>query len=101
MSDIDPITGLPKDLGVIETISKEKQLIRFRTVKRRYGKIMTLVEGFDSSVDVKALAKQLKAKLACGGTQKNGVIELQGDQKSRVVDVLVTLGYPREGIDAK
>jgi len=62
---------------------------------------MTLVEGFDSSVDVKALAKQLKAKLACGGTQKNGVIELQGDQKSRVVDVLVTLGYPREGIDAK
>ena len=59
MSDIDPITGLPKDLGVIETISKEKQLIRVRTVKRRYGKIMTLVEGFDSSVDVKALAKQL------------------------------------------
>ena len=101
MSDIDPITGLPKDLGFIETISKEKQLIRVRTVKRRYGKIMTLVEGFDSSVDVKALSKKLKAKLACGGTQKNGVIELQGDQKSRVVDVLVNLGYPREGIDAK
>jgi len=101
MSDIDPITGLPKDLGVIETISKEKQLIRVRTVKRRYGKIMTLVEGFDSSVDIKILSKQLKSKLACGGTKKNGVIELQGNQKLRVVEVLVTLGYPREGIDAK
>ena len=101
MSDIDPITGLPKDLGVIETISKEKQFIRVRTVKRRYGKIMTLVEGFDSSVDVKVLSKQLKSKLACGGTQKNGVIELQGNQKSRIVEVLVNLGYPREGIDTK
>ena len=101
MSDIDPITGLPKELGVIETISKEKQLIRVRTVKRRYGKLMTLIEGFDSGVDLKALAKTLKSKLACGGTLKAGVIELQGDQKVRAKKVLIQMGYNEEGIDAR
>ena len=101
MSDIDPITGLPKDLGVIDTISKESQTIRIRNVKRRYCKIMTLIEGFDSSVDVKDLSKKLKAKLACGGTQKNGVIELQGDQKERAVQALIKMGYSEDSIDAK
>tara|TARA_Y100000034_G_C6905225_1_gene419791 strand:- start:1402 stop:1707 length:306 start_codon:yes stop_codon:yes gene_type:complete len=101
MSDIDPLTGLPKDLGVIETISKEKQVVRIRTVRRRYGKIMTLVDGFDSSVDVKSLAKTLKSKLACGGTLKDGVIELQGDHKIAAKKVLISLGYPEEGIDTK
>ena len=101
MSDIDPLTGLPKDLGVIENISKEKQSIRIRVDRRRYGKAMTVVEGFDSSVDVKSLAKQLKSRLATGGTLKGRSIELQGDQRARVKATLIKMGYSREGIDVK
>jgi|TARA_Y100000310_G_C20637428_1_gene791957 translation initiation factor 1 len=101
MSDIDPLTGLPKDLGVIENISKEKQAIRIRVDRRRYGKAMTVVEGFDSSVDVKALAKQLKSRLATGGTLKGRSIELQGDQRERVKAALIKMGYPEGGIDVK
>ncbi len=101
MSDIDPLTGLPKDLGVIENISKEKQAIRVRVDRRRYGKAMTVVEGFDSSVDVKSLAKQLKSRLATGGTLKGRSIELQGDQRERVKAALIKMGYPAGGIDIK
>ena len=85
MSDIDPLTGLPKDLGTIENISKETQIIQIRVDRRRYGKAMTIVEGFDSSVDVKSLAKQLKSRLATGGTLKGKTIELQGDQREREI----------------
>jgi translation initiation factor 1 len=101
MSDIDPLTGLPKDLGTIENISKETQIIQIRVDRRRYGKAMTIVEGFDSSVDVKALAKQLKSRLATGGTVKGKTIELQGDQRGRVKVMLIKMGYSQEGIDVK
>jgi translation initiation factor 1 len=101
MSDIDPLTGLPKDLGTIENISKETQIIQIRVDRRRYGKAMTIVEGFDSSVDVKALAKQLKSRLATGGTLKGKTIELQGDQRGRVKAILIKMGYSQEGIDVK
>ena len=101
MSDIDPLTGLPKDLGVIENISKEKQSVRIRVDRRRFGKAMTIIEGFDSSVDVKALAKELKSRLATGGTLKGRVIELQGDQRERAKAALIKIGYPEEGIDVR
>ena len=46
MVKIDPITGLPKELGVGESITKEGQRINIKTVKRRFGKLMTLIKGF-------------------------------------------------------
>ncbi len=101
MSDIDPLTGLPKDLGVIENISKEKQSVRIRVDRRRFGKAMTVIEGFDSSVDMKALAKDLKSRLATGGTLKGRSIELQGDQRERAKAALIKMGYPEEGIDVR
>ena len=101
MSDIDPLTGLPKDLGTIENISKEKQSIRIRVDRRRFGKAMTVIEGFDSSVDVKALAKDLKSRLATGGTLKGRSIELQGDQRERAKATLIKMGYPEGGIDIR
>lgn len=96
--DIDPRFGLPTDAGVFEEIAKTDQKITVSTVARRYGKITTLVSGFDKSLDIKATAKQLKEKLACGGTVKDGVIELQGNHKKQVRPVLVKLGFPEDAI---
>jgi translation initiation factor 1 len=101
MSDIDPLTGLPKELGTIENISKETQSIRIRVDRRRFGKAMTVIEGFDSSVDVKALAKALKSQLATGGTLKGRSIEIQGDQRERTKAMLIKMGYKSEGIDIR
>ena len=45
----------------------------------------TIIEGIDEKeINLKDLAKKLKAHLACGGTAKDGKIELQGEHKTRV-----------------
>ncbi|MFH1638277.1 MAG: translation initiation factor [Candidatus Woesearchaeota archaeon] len=101
MSDVCPKCGLPKDLCVCATIAKEEQKIQVKTVKRKFGKVITLVQGIDSkSLDIKGLAKKLKSKLACGGTVKQGIIELQGSHVLRVKVHLVELGFPKESIQA-
>lgn len=96
--DIDPRFGLPNEAGVFEEIAKGEQKITVSTVARRYGKKTTLVTGFDNGVDIKGTAKLLKEKLACGGTVKNGAIELQGDHQKQVKALLVKLGFPEDSI---
>lgn len=99
MSDIDPLTGLPKELSVMDNLSKDEQRIRVRTVARKFGKLMTLVEGLDEKqIDVKDVAKKLKSKLACGGTAKSGIIELQGNHVQRAKDELIKMGFKPEMI---
>jgi len=101
MSEVCPKCGLKKELCVCETIAKEEQRIKVRTVKRRFGKIMTLIEGIDTKdIDLKDLAKNLKSNLACGGTIKDGIIELQGDHKDKVKNELSKMGFAKETIDA-
>lgn len=96
--EIDPRFGLPTDAGVFEEIAKGNQKITISTVARRYGKITTLVSGFDKSVDIKAIAKQLKEKLACGGTVKDSIVELQGNHKRQVKPILIRLGFTEESV---
>lgn len=96
--EIDPRFGLPSDAGVFEEIAKSDQKITVSTVARRYGKITTLVSGFDNSVDIKAIAKQLKEKLACGGTVKGSIVELQGNHRKQIKPLLAKLGFAEESI---
>ena len=69
------------------------------TDKKTYGKIVTVVTGFGDGVDVKKTAKALKNELACGGTCKDRVIELQGYHTKRIKGVLVKLGFDEESIN--
>jgi len=91
--------GLPESLCVCETIAKEKEKIRVSTMRRRYGKFITLVEGIGKDADPKSVLKELKTKLACGGTIKNNTIELQGNHKEKVKNILVKIGFPEEQIE--
>ena len=90
--------GLPSEASVFKEIAKGEQKITVATVARRYGKITTLVSGFDKNFDIKGTAKHLKEVLACGGTVKDGVIELQGNHKKQVKPILVKMGFPEESI---
>ncbi len=90
--------GFPSEADVFEEIAKSDQRITVTTVARRYGKLTTLVSGFDKGVDLKAIAKRLKEELACGGTVKDGVVELQGNHKKQVRAVLLKLGFPDSSI---
>ena len=99
MTDICDTCGLPKDLCVCESIAKESQTIEVRLEKKKFNKNYTVVDGIDQKeIDIKDVASQLKAKLACGGTVKDGKVELQGDHRNRVKDILVELGFAPEMI---
>lgn len=95
MSEICQKCGLPKELCICETIAKGEQRIKVDVVKRKFGKLTTVVYGInEKDINIKDLAKKLKSKLACGGTSKEGTIELQGDHKKRVKEELEKLGFP-------
>jgi len=94
------ITGLPDELFAWEEISKEQQVIKIYTDRRRYGKMVTIIEGFnEKDVNLKDIAKALKRKVATGGTVKDGKIELQGDQRDRARKFLEDMGYNVEIIE--
>jgi len=96
--EICPKCGLPKQACVCEKIAKGSQSIQVSIDKKRYGKIVTIVSGLEG-VDVKEIAKALKNALACGGTYRDSEIELQGDHRKKIKDVLVKLGFDAELID--
>jgi translation initiation factor 1 len=94
--------GLPEDLCVCEEIVKESQRVRISSDKRRFGKVATIIDGIDDKdIDLKELSSLLKAKCACGGTIKDRTIELQGDHKGKVKEILENIGYSPESIDVK
>lgn len=60
----------------------------------RKGKTVTVVTGFQASPErLNALLKQLKAQCGTGGTLKDQTLEIQGDQKQKILEILVGLGY--------
>ena len=94
MSDICPKCGLPKEICVCEEIARELQNITIAVDRRRYGKMMTVVDGLDPhDLDLDSLISNLKSICACGGTIKDGKIELQGDHRSKVKEALEKLGF--------
>ncbi len=102
MSEICATCGLPKELCVCEVIAKESQHIRVYAEKKKFGKISTMVDGIDSrDIDLKEVAKNLKSELACGGTVKDGKIELQGEHRQKVRSSLIRMGFAANTIDLK
>ena len=97
--EICPKCGLPKQACVCEQIVKSSQKIKVTTEKKRYGKMVTIVTGFGSGIDIKQVAKDLKNGLACGGTYREDTIELQGDHKKKIKDVLIRLGFDKDSIE--
>ncbi len=65
-----------------------------RETQQRGGKTVTVVAGVPlDAVELAALAKTLKQRCGTGGTLRDGVIELQGDQRDRVEAELVARGF--------
>lgn len=91
--------GLPQDLCVCETIAREQQKITVKIEKRKFGKKYTIIVGINKEANIDEIVRKLKSKFACGGTAKNGQIELQGDHKARIKSVLIELGFPGETIE--
>ncbi|MFT4312030.1 MAG: stress response translation initiation inhibitor YciH [Candidatus Woesearchaeota archaeon] len=94
--------GLPKELNVGDMIAKQDQQITVSKIKKKFGKPYTVIEGIDGKdIDIKDIAKKLKAKFACGGTFKSNMIELQGDHVAKIKDALVVIGFDAQSIIIK
>jgi len=96
--EICPKCGLPIQACVCQEIGKSEQKIKVETIKRKYGKVITVVTGF-KDIDIDKVVKELKKVLACGGTFKNNAVELQGDHKGKVKPILIKLGFNEELIE--
>lgn len=91
----------PSDMGN-EEVSEDKEVNKIqkeplkvvRDKKGRNGKTATIIEGFEGSRDsLEELARNLKQKLATGGSIREGEILIQGDRVNDVCAYLKKLGY--------
>ena len=65
-----------------------------REVAGRGGKAVSVISGLPlAAADLQALASRLKRLCGAGGAVRNGVIEIQGDHRDRLVAELRQLGY--------
>ena len=96
--NICPKCGLPLQACVCEEIAKTEQRIQVTTEKKKFGKIVTIISGFEKDIGIKKIAKALKNGLACGGTYREDMVELQGDHRKKVKPILVKLGFDESSI---
>ncbi len=66
-----------------------------RTTAGRGGKTVTLVTGFVGIglPEKESLAKKMRNACGCGGTVKDGDIEIQGDQREKIAAILSEAGF--------
>lgn len=83
-----------------DTLLKEKQQLRIQLDKRnRKGKAVTLITGFvGTNEDLEELGKFLKVKCGVGGSAKDHEIIVQGDLRTKVLELLQKEGYVKSRI---
>ena len=65
-----------------------------RETKGRKGKVVTILTGLPvRGQELAALARELKALCGAGGTVRDGVVEIQGDHRDRIVRALEDRGW--------
>ncbi|MAH73425.1 MAG: hypothetical protein CBC09_05330 [Cellvibrionales bacterium TMED49] len=67
--------------------------------KGRKAKGVTLLSGFHlSRTELRNLAKHLKRGCCTGGTIKNDQIEIQGDQRDKLIQLLTNMGFQTQKV---
>ncbi len=76
----------------------EKPVAKLRLENRASGKHVTVVDGLpDNREFLDALARELKKACGTGGAVAEGAIELQGDQRERLRELLAKRGMQVKG----
>jgi len=94
VTDDDTLDELLDELDGNIDLDKAEQQVSISVDERRYGKAVTLVSGLDvPESTIESLASDLKSSLATGGTVDENTIELQGDHRDRLPELLADPGY--------
>jgi translation initiation factor 1 len=76
----------------------EKLTAKLRLENRASGKSVTVVDGLpDNASLLEALARELKKSCGTGGHAGEGSVELQGDQRERLRELLAKKGFAVRG----
>lgn len=94
-------TGLPKPAfaeataGKPETKKNRGRVDIRRETGNRGGKTVTVIDGFVGIglPEKESLAKKMRNACGCGGTVKDGAIEIQGDQREKIAAILSEAGF--------
>ncbi len=84
-----------QDFEMPEEAFKQKEPLICKFEKKgRNGKPVTIVEGWEGSEeDLKKISKKIKTTLGIGGSEKDGTIIIQGDNRDKIMNILKELGY--------
>jgi len=79
----------------IQEVSPNQQNLKVEASRKgRGGKTVTVISGFQAKPETLGdLAKQLKSQCGTGGTLKENEIEIQGEHKQKLLEILTKLGY--------
>ena len=81
------------EMPVEKFVQKEPLVCKFEK-KGRNGKPVTLIEGFEGNdEDLKEISKKIKTTLGIGGSEKDGTIIIQGDNRDKIMKILQEMGY--------
>jgi translation initiation factor 1 len=81
--------------------SKFGRVVLRRETAHRGGKTVIVIHEFAPNISLKyieSLAGKLKSACACGGTARERVIEIQGDQPARIRTLLEQEGFQVAGV---
>lgn len=79
----------------VPDLPPQQQNIRIQATRAgRKGKTVTVLSGFAHNPETLAkLLKQLKNQCGTGGTLKDNTLEIQGEHKQKLCEIMLKLGY--------
>jgi translation initiation factor 1 len=93
-STTDGDLRMARDPGLKERRADGNRVKVRREVAGRRGKAVTTISGVPvDDAGLKALAGRLKKRCGVGGSVRDGVIEIQGDHRDVVMEILKAEGY--------
>ncbi len=82
------------DSEIVELPPEQQKLKIEVSRKGKGGKTVTIVSGFQLTPEnLQSLTKQLKNQCGTGGTSKDTSIEIQGDHRQKLLEIVTKLGY--------
>lgn len=80
--------------GVPDLPPNQQDLRIQATRAGKKGKTVTVITGFQHKPEsLSQLLKKLKSQCGSGGTVKDNTLEIQGDHKQKLLEMLTTIGY--------
>ncbi|KAF5386886.1 hypothetical protein D9615_001893 [Tricholomella constricta] len=103
LNTFDPFADEGDPLGDSQDVGSQADYIHIRIQQRNGRKTLTTLQGLPKQYDAKKILKAFKKEFACNGTlvddEKMGqVIQLQGDQRSKISTFLTENGIEKAAI---